>query len=195
MVLYRKRNFSGPPLGGLAKNKSKLDHFKWFDVCPDATQLVCPSSQSPVLKVHALRSIRSHRAARQGDILPDRRGVRGGNRALHILFTNESLGSGINQGLIGGHKSQTDRMTSVILLSDVNVSSLYPNLHAKDAYGSRKQSRLYSQPNNAMGPYQTAIGAHCRKGSIGIAGMQSAALEIKSDRQTPTRNQIEARCP
>ncbi|MEE1470477.1 MAG: hypothetical protein U0J82_04820, partial [Collinsella sp.] len=21
----------------LAKNKSKLDHFKWFDVCPDAT--------------------------------------------------------------------------------------------------------------------------------------------------------------
>ena len=37
MVLYRKRNFSGPPLGGLAKNKSKLDHFKWFDVCPDAT--------------------------------------------------------------------------------------------------------------------------------------------------------------
>ena len=37
MVLYRKRNFSGPPLGGLAKNKSRLDHFKWFDVCPDAT--------------------------------------------------------------------------------------------------------------------------------------------------------------
>ena len=38
MVLQdRKRNFSGPPLGGLAKNKSKLDHFKWFDVCPDAT--------------------------------------------------------------------------------------------------------------------------------------------------------------
>ena len=34
---YRKRNFSGPPLGGLAKNKSKSDHFKWFDVCPDAT--------------------------------------------------------------------------------------------------------------------------------------------------------------
>ena len=40
MVLYRKRNFSGPPLGGLAKNKSKLDHFKWFDVCPDATLIV-----------------------------------------------------------------------------------------------------------------------------------------------------------
>jgi len=89
MVLYRKRNFSGPPLGGLAKNKSKLDHFKWFDVCPDATQLVCPSSQYPVLKVHAWRLIRSDRAARQGDILPDRRGAGGGNRALHILFTNE----------------------------------------------------------------------------------------------------------
>ena len=53
VLLDRKRNFSGPPLGGLAKNKSKLDHFKWFDVCPDATHLVCPSSQYPVLKVHA----------------------------------------------------------------------------------------------------------------------------------------------
>ena len=70
----------------------------------------------------------------------------GGNRALHILFTNEPFGSGINQGLIGGHKSQTDRMTSVILLSDVNVSGLYPNLHVKDAYGSRKRNRLYIQP-------------------------------------------------
>ena len=90
MVLFdRKRNFSGPPLGGLAKNKSKLDHFKWFDVCPDATQLVCPSSQYPVLKVHALRPIRFDRAARQGDILPDRRAPAGGNPELHILFTNE----------------------------------------------------------------------------------------------------------
>ena len=113
---------------------------------PGCDTLSCPSSQYPVLKVHAPRLIRFDRAARQGDILPDRRGVRGGNRALHILFTNESIGSGINQGLIDGHKSQTDRMTSVILLSDVNVSSLYPNLHVKDAYGSRKQSRLYIQP-------------------------------------------------
>ena len=40
VLLDRKRNFSGPPLGGLAKNKSKLDHFKWFDVCPDATLIV-----------------------------------------------------------------------------------------------------------------------------------------------------------
>ena len=91
VLLDRKRNFSGPPLGGLAKNKSKLDHFKWFDVCPDVTQLVCPSSQYPVLKVHALRLIRSDRAARQGDILPDRRGPGGGNLALHILFTNELI--------------------------------------------------------------------------------------------------------
>ena len=35
------------------------------------------------------RSIRFGRAARQGDILPDRRGPGGGNHALHILFTNE----------------------------------------------------------------------------------------------------------
>ena len=68
MVLFdRKRNFSGPPLGGLAKNKSKLDHFKWFDVCPDATHLVCPSSQYPVLKVHALAAhpVPPGRAARR----------------------------------------------------------------------------------------------------------------------------------
>ena len=67
MVLYRKRNFSGPPLGGLAKNKSKLDHFKWFDVCPDATLISCPSSQYPVLKVHALAAhpVSPGRAARR----------------------------------------------------------------------------------------------------------------------------------
>ncbi|MDY4719207.1 MAG: hypothetical protein SO354_02515, partial [Collinsella sp.] len=92
MVLFdRKRNFSGPPLGGLAKNESKSDHFKWFDVCPDATHLVCPSSQYPVLKVHACAGSRFDRAARQGDILPDRRGPRGGNHALHILFTNKLI--------------------------------------------------------------------------------------------------------
>ena len=68
MVLFdRKRNSSGPPLGGLAKNESKSDHFKWFDVCPDATHLVCPSSQYPVLKVHALavNPVRPGRAARR----------------------------------------------------------------------------------------------------------------------------------
>ena len=87
VLLDRKRNFSGPPLGGLAKNKSKLDHFKWFDVCPDATHLVCPSSQYPVLKVHALRLIRSDRAARQGDILPDREALWDVNSALHKSYT------------------------------------------------------------------------------------------------------------
>ena len=88
MVLFdRKRNFSGPPLGGLAKNESKSDHFKWFDVCPDATHLVCPSSQYPVLKVHACAGSRSDRAARQGDILPDRRGPRGGNLDAHNSYT------------------------------------------------------------------------------------------------------------
>ena len=51
----------------------------------------------------------------------------GGNPVLHILFTNKSRGPGIRQGLIDDHKSQTDRMTSVILLSDVDVSLIYPN--------------------------------------------------------------------
>ena len=128
MVLFdRKRNFSGPPLGGLAKNESKSDHFKWFDVCPDATHLVCPSSQYPVLKVHACAGSRSDRAARQGDILPDRRGPGGGNHALHILFTNEPEGPGIRQGLIDDRISQTDRMTSVFMLSDVYASVIDPN--------------------------------------------------------------------
>ena len=88
---------------------------------------MCPSSQYPVLKVHAPRLIRSDRAARQGDILPDRRGPVGGNRALHILFTNEPEGPGIRQGLIDDYISQTDRMTSVFVLSDVDVSLIYPN--------------------------------------------------------------------
>ena len=88
---------------------------------------MCPSSQYPVLKVHAVRSIRFDRAARQGDILPDRRGPEGGNLALHILFTNESWDPGTRQGLINDHISQTDRMTSVFLLSDVDASLIYPN--------------------------------------------------------------------
>ena len=66
MVLYRKRNFSGPPLGGLAKNKSKLDHFKWFDVCPDATLnvsiLAVSGSQGARL---AADPVRPGRAARR----------------------------------------------------------------------------------------------------------------------------------
>ena len=88
---------------------------------------MCPSSQYPVLKVHAVRSIRFDRAARQGDILPDRRGPGGGNLALHILFTNESWDPGTRQGLIDDHISQTDRMTSVFMLSDVDVPAIYPN--------------------------------------------------------------------
>ena len=65
MVLYRKRNFSGPPLGGLAKNKSKLDHFKWFDVCPDATLnvsiLAVSGSQGARPAVHPVRPGRAAR--------------------------------------------------------------------------------------------------------------------------------------
>ena len=61
----------------------------------------------------------------------------GGNRALHILFTNELGGLEDSQGLIDGHKSQTDRMTSVILLSDVDVLALYPN--QQDAYACERK--------------------------------------------------------
>ena len=66
VLLDRKRNFSGPPLGGLAKNKSKLDHFKWFDVCPDATLdvsiLAVSGSQGARL---AADPVRPGRAARR----------------------------------------------------------------------------------------------------------------------------------
>ena len=127
VLLDRKRNFSGPPLGGLAKNKSKLDHFKWFDVCPDATPVGVHPRSIRFSRCTPARSIRFDRAARQGDILPDRRGPGGGNLALHILFTNESWDPGTRQGLINDHISQTDRMTSVFLLSDVDVSLIYPN--------------------------------------------------------------------
>ena len=185
MVLYRKRNFSGPPLGGLAKNKSKLDHFKWFDVCPDATQLVCPSSQYPVLKVHAWRPIRSDRAARQGDILPDRRGVRGGNRALHILFTNDLGGPEDSQGLIIGHRTQTDRMTSVILLSDVDILALYPKWWGSTIREDRMQYRLDCILKKTMGLYQPAIEAHCyisskRRGEVAIrlTGFQARKIHF-----------------
>ena len=121
----------------------------------------CPSSQYPVLKVHAWRSIRFDRAARQGDILPDRRGPAGGNPTLHILFTIELRGPGNNQGRMGGHKSQTDRMTSAILLSDVEVLTLYPNKQEPHAIKRKKRFCLFSLLYIATGPYQITIGPRC----------------------------------
>ena len=87
-LLDRKRNFSGPPLGGLAKNKSKLDHFKWFDVCPDATLGSVHPRSIRFSRCTPARLIRFDRAARQGDILPDRRGAGGGNLDVHISYTS-----------------------------------------------------------------------------------------------------------
>ncbi len=87
VLLDRKRNFSGPPLGGLAKNKSKLDHFKWFDVCPDATLGSVHPRSIRFSRCTPARLIRSDRAARQGDILPDRRAPAGGNLGVHISYT------------------------------------------------------------------------------------------------------------
>ena len=158
---YRKRNFSGPPLGGLAKNKSKSDHFKWFDVCPDATPGGVHPRSIRFSGCTPARCIRSDRAARQGDILPDRRAPAGGNRALHILFTNELRGPGNNKGRMGGHKSQTDRMTSAILLSDVDVLTLYPNKQEPHAIKRKKRFYLFSLLYIATGPYQITIGPRC----------------------------------
>ena len=58
--------------------------------------------------------------------MPDRRGPGGGNLALHILFTNELTGLRVAQSHTYGHKPWTDRMTSGILLSTVDIASLYP---------------------------------------------------------------------
>ncbi len=89
MVLFdRKRNFSGPPLGGLAKN--------------NPSQTISNGSMSARMRpsevsVHPrsirfsrctpARSIRFDRAARQGDILPDRRGLWNVNSTLHKSYT------------------------------------------------------------------------------------------------------------
>ena len=65
VLLDRKRNSSGPPLGGLAKNESKSDHFKWFDVCPDATLevsiLAVSGSQGARFAAHPVRPGRAAR--------------------------------------------------------------------------------------------------------------------------------------
>ena len=70
--------------------------------------------------------------------MPDRRAPGGGNPVLHILFTNEQDGPGNNKGRMGGHKSQTDRMTSAILLSDVEAVTLYPNKQEPHAIEHKK---------------------------------------------------------
>ena len=90
VLLDRKRNFSGPPLGGLAKNKSKLDHFKWFDVCPDATLevsiLAVSGSQGARPAVHP---VRPGRAARRYIARPE--GPRGRESGrTHFLHNKES---------------------------------------------------------------------------------------------------------
>ena len=70
----------------------------------------------------------------------------GGNRALHILFTNELRGPGNNKGRMGSHKSQTDRMTSAILLSDVEVLTLYPNKQEPHAIEHKNRFCLFPPP-------------------------------------------------
>ena len=70
----------------------------------------------------------------------------GGNPVLHILFTNELGGAGNNKGRMGGHKSQTDRMTSAISLSDVEVPTLYPNYQDQHAIEHGKRFCLFLLP-------------------------------------------------
>ena len=88
VLLDRKRNFSGPPLGGLAKNKSKLDHFKWFDVCPDATLEVSILAVSGSQGARpAADPVRPGRAARRYIARPEGRRGRESGRThfLHSL--------------------------------------------------------------------------------------------------------------
>ena len=85
----------------------------------------------------------------------------GGNPALHILFTNELCGPGNNKGRMDGHKSQTDRMTSAILLSDVEVLTLYPNKQGPHAIKRKERFCLFSLLYIATGPYQMTIEPRC----------------------------------
>ena len=103
--------------------------------------------------------VRPGRAARRYIARPE--GPGGGNLALHILFTNELGDPGNNKGRMGGHKSQTDRMTSAILLSDVEVLTLYPNKQDPHAIEHKKRFCLFPLPKIATGPYQITIGPRC----------------------------------
>ena len=125
MVLYRKRNFSGPPLGGLAKNKSKLDHFKWFDVCPDATLNVSILAVSGSQGARsAADPVRPGRAARRYIARPE---GRRGRESRTPYFVHKLISwLRVAQSHTFGHKPWTDRMTSGILLSTVDIASLYP---------------------------------------------------------------------
>ena len=88
--------------------------------------------------------VRPGRAARRYIARPE--GPAGGNRALHILFTNELGGPGNNKGRMDDHKSQTDRMTSAILLSDVEALTLYPNKQEPHAIEHKKRFYVFVLP-------------------------------------------------
>ena len=102
--------------------------------------------------------VRPGRAARRYIARPE---GRPGRESRTPYFVHKCIMRPQNsQGLMCGQKSQTDRMTSVILLSDVDVLDLYPNPEVY--YACRRKKRFCFDPLSyiAMGPYQTAIRPH-----------------------------------
>ncbi len=75
------------------KNKSKLNHFQMVRCLPDATQLVSILTSIRFSRC-ACAGSRSDRAARQGDILPDREALGDVNSTLHKVLHNTSLSIG-----------------------------------------------------------------------------------------------------
>ena len=86
MVLYRKRNSRGRLSAALRKtNPSQTISNGSMSARMRHIWCVHPRSIR-FSRCTPARSIRSNRAARQGDILPDRRGPRGGNLVAHSSY-------------------------------------------------------------------------------------------------------------
>ena len=91
------------------------------------------------------------------------------------------MGPEIQQGLIDDHKSQTDRMTSVFLLSDVDVSLIYPN---QNVIAPRRwiASIPLIEPLNNKGPHQTAMEPIGMQSQAEVEQREKSRFVIKIDR-------------
>ena len=107
----------------------------------------------------AAHPVRPGRAARRYIARPE---GRPGRESRTPYFVHKSIDRALScsESYIYGHKPRTDRMTSGILLSDVNVLDLYPNPEVH--YACRRKKRFCFDPLSyvPMGPYQTAIKPH-----------------------------------
>ena len=126
MVLFdRKRNFSGPPLGGLAKNNPSQT------ISNGSMSARMRHSEVSILAVSGSQGARLRglpappgRAARRYIARPE--GPRGRESRTPYFVHKLISWLRVAQSHTFGHKPWTDRMTSGILLSTVDIASLYP---------------------------------------------------------------------